>query len=343
MIERDHIHRSTSAGNSLSTLFFPPAGQHTRASSVPAYLPDHDLTRQEFEQYVRARYGVTDVHTGTQNEQEQRLTRHNMPAQTIQGWQTWDPGIQSADYTSIVLGIEDMLRVFGAMPQLKTILFFHQAYDPSANGIATPAPDTGASFGAGEMTIFQNIHRSSILPVNRVTAPGSGAPVRFAYGDRSQYIRQNITHELGHGVAEAAMASQNNQTFDQFKLAVGWVGTNPEVLFDIGQPAVLAAIAANTTPPAQHMIGPSRWNDDSVVEQPMSRYSVEGQAAEDFAESIMAYIHQNAALLQRSPRRHAFIRMNLSQWLSRMRMIAPAVPRPPVGDFPEPAKDKMFA
>jgi len=156
------------------------------------------------------------------------------------------------------------------------------------------------------------------------------------------FIRQNIAHELGHGVAEAAMASQNLQTFRQYNAAVGWVGSPPE-LFDMGQQPVRDAIANNTPLPAQNKITPSRWNDPSVAEQPMTMYSVIGGPGEDFAESVTAFIYQPSALQQRSPRRFNFIQTNENTWKTQMRPMLPGLQKPQMGDFPEPTRDISVA
>lgn len=298
------------------------------------YRPTGSITRQEFDRYVKTNFGVADVHTGTQQEQEQRSTRLNIPAVTIPNWQRWDPGTDSDDYTSIINGIENMADALGAIPTIRTITFFKVFYNPDATGTGIPDSSIGATFGAGSLTIFEAFSGST-HPAIGINTP-SGAPT--APANRERDIAHTITHELGHGVAEAAMASQNNQTFVEFRAAVGWIG-NPEVLYDIGQPTVRAAIASQTQPPSQHRITPSRWFDNTVSEQPMSRYAIDGGPSEDFAESIAAYINNPSVLQQRSPARYNFIRNNINTWRTRMRATMPARVRPPVGDFPIPDGD----
>lgn len=303
------------------------------------YRPTGSITRHEFDHYVNTNFGVADVHTGTQQEQEQRSTRRNAPPATIPTWQRWDPGTASDDYTSIINGIENMADVLGAIPTITTITFFKVFYEPDATtGIGVPDTSIGATFGAGSLTIFEAFSGST-YPAIGINTPG-GAPT--APANRERDIAHTITHELGHGVAEAAMASQNNQTFVEFRAAVGWIGT-PEVLYDIGQPTVRAAIANQTQPPAQHRITTGRWFDHTVSEQPMSRYAVDGGPAEDFAESIAAYINTPSVLQQRSPARYNFIHNNINTWRTRMRATMPARVRPPVGDFPIPDGDSAMA
>jgi len=302
------------------------------------YRPTGSITRTEFDNYVRTHFGVGDIHTGTQQEQEQRSTRRNIPTVTIPNWQRWDPGTSSDDYTSIINGIENMADVLGAIPTITSIIFFKVFYEPDTTGVGVPDSTIGAMFGAGNLTIFEAFSGST-NPAIGINTPG-GAPV--APRNRERDIASTITHELGHGVAEAAMASQNNQTFVNFRAAVGWIG-NPAELYDIGQPTVRAAIANQTQPPAQHRITTGRWFDDTVSEQPMSRYAVDGGPSEDFAESIAAYINTPSVLQQRSPARYNFIRNNINTWRTRMRATMPARVRPPVGDFPIPDGDSAMA
>ncbi len=302
------------------------------------YRPTGNISRTEFDNYVRTHFGVSDIHTGTQQEQEQRSTRRNIPTVTIPGWQRWDPGTASDDYTSIINGIEDMADALGAIPTITSITFFKVFYEPNDAGVGVPDSTIGAMFGAGSLTIFEAFSGST-NPAIGINTPG-GAPI--ATRNRERDIARTITHELGHGVAEAAMASQNNQTFVDFRAAVGWIG-NPAELYDIGQPTVRAAIASQTQPPAQHRITTGRWFDDTVSEQPMSRYAVDGGPSEDFAESIAAYINTPIVLQQRSPARYNFIRNNINTWRTRMRATMPARVRPPVGDFPIPDGDSAMA
>jgi len=316
----------------------------TRQTPAPAvssqirFRPEGVISRQEFDQYVQTYFGVSDVHTGTQSEQEQRLTRHGVPTPTIPNWQSWDPGAASEDYTSIIDGVEEMLQALGAMPQVRTIIFFQSQYEADPNtGVGIPRPSTGASFGAGELTIYESFTGS--------TRPATGRSLTSPAGrrlpDRSADITYNIIHELGHGVGEAA-SNNSRQMFDQFNAAVGWLGT-PPVLYDIGQADVQTALANSTALPSQHIISPSRWNDVNVMEQPMSYYAVGGGSGEDFAESIAAYIQNPMVLEQRSPRRHQFIRAHIGSWTSMMRNTMPGMSRQPKGDFNLPSGDTAYA
>ena len=319
----------------------PAPAQQTQVPTVTSQIrfrPEGVISRQEFNQYMQTYFGVSDIHTGTQSEQEQRLTRHGVPTPRINNWQSWDPGTASEDYTSIINGVEEMLNAFGAMPQVRTIIFFqlHYQADPTT-GVGVPEPTTGASFGAGELTIFEGFTGSTHPALGR----SSTTPALRQFPDRSEAITYNIIHELGHGVGEAA-SNNSRQMFDQFNAFVGWIGT-PAVLYDIAQADVQTAIANATPLPTQHIITPSRWNDVNVIEQPMSQYAVRGGPGEDFAETVTAYVQNPAILEQRSPRRHQFIRTNIGSWTPMMRNTVPGMSRQPKGDFNLPSGDTAYA
>ncbi|MXV49681.1 hypothetical protein GS399_01755 [Pedobacter sp. HMF7647] len=314
------------------------SGATSSIASQIRFRPTGVMTRRQFDDYVKTYYGVADVHTGTQTEQEGRLTRHGVPAPTIPNWQSWDPGTASDDYTSIVDAMENILVSVGAMPQINRIIFFQMDYEPDpATGVGTPRTDTGASFGAGELVIYEAFNGTTDPATGRSTS--AGTPLRSQ--SRSENIGYIITHELGHGIGEAA-SNGGPQMFNQYRAAVGWVGS-PPVLYDIGQQDVIDAISNSTTPPAQYIITPRRWSDPTVIDQPMSRYSVAGGPGEDFAEAIAAYITNPSSLQQRSPARYNFINSNMAAWANRMRQTAPAYIRPPQGDFPVPSGDTRYA
>ncbi|MFB2121361.1 hypothetical protein [Parapedobacter sp. 2B3] len=349
-----HKNRQQASGKSHAgnTPFFQPALSPTTNGILqrnlqhrpdPSFrsIPQGVITRAEFDQYMMDYFGVRDIHTGTQAQQEASLTRHGRPAPTIPHWQSWDPGTASADYAHIIRAIEDVAETFGAIPTIHTVAFFKMDYDPNAAGIGIARRDVGASFGGGKLTIFEAFSRSHAFPNARsdtggsypsaavvlAPAPGEtpGAPV--PYQSREHSLRENIAHELGHGIAEDAHRADPD-VFDKFNRAIGWVGGQ---LFDIGQQAVADAISNGTPPPSQYRIPHDDWNNPQWIEQPMSRYAVAGGPGEDFAETIAAYVYSPAVLLQRSPERYRFITAHIGTWATQMRVLPPPVLR---GDFP---------
>ncbi|WP_257666542.1 hypothetical protein [Parapedobacter tibetensis] len=304
-------------------------------------IPEGIISRVEFDQYLMGYFGVQDVHTGTQTEQEEALTRHGGSTTSIPNWQSWDPGASSADYSHIIRAIEDVAETFGTIPTIRTVVFFKISYKPNATGMGVAEPGVGASFGAGRLTIYEAFSRSRAFPNARSDASGTypavgvvlapatgetpGAP--RPYQSREYSLRENIVHELGHGIAEDALRADPD-VFTKFHRAVGWVGGQ---LFDIGQPAVANAILTDTLPPSQYQIQANDWNNPQWIEQPMSYYAVDDGPGEDFAEAISAFVYAPSILQQRTPNRHQFILDNIGLWTTRMRSLPQPLQR---GDFP---------
>ncbi|PPL00685.1 hypothetical protein [Parapedobacter indicus] len=304
-------------------------------------IPEGEISRVEFDRYLMDYFGVQDIHTGTQDEQEMSLTRHGRPAPSIPNWQSWNPGTSSADYAHIIRAIEAVAATFGAIPTIRTVVFFKMDYEPNAAGIGVARPDVGASFGGGKLTVFEAFSRSRAFPNARSDVSGSypsagvvlapaagetpGAPLPYQSRERS--LRENIVHELGHAMAEDAHRADPD-VFTEYNRAIGWVGGQ---LFDIGQQPVADAIRQGTSPPAQYHIRDLDWNNPQWIEQPMSRYAVAGGPGEDFAETIAAYIYANSVLQLRSPARYRFIMDHIDIWKTQMQALPPPVLR---GDFP---------
>ena len=319
----------------------PPAPDPNLLSPAPPVAAT--MSRTEFEDVMRRRFGVTRIATGTEAEQTSLSTpRSGAPPGgiTLPNWQSWDPGTSSPAYRSIVDSFEDFEARVGGYPAVTEILFFKVHYEVNATGFGVPVPDTGASFGVGHLTVYEkSVTSMRGLPTGRSTAaanyppvvaglsaPGqvSGAPVPVPTPEQS--IQRTFTHELGHGLAEAAMAA-DPATFTRYQREIGWTATTPAQLFDIGVPAVQTAIAAGTPPPPQYEITGRNWNSSQWIEQPLTSYMVSGGPGEDFAEAAMAYVEEPNLLEARSPLRFRFLDRNRQTWLPRL------VQRPPIGDF----------
>ena len=76
-------------------------------------------------------------------------------------------------------------------------------------------------------------------------------------------------------------------------------------LYDIQAKGVTAAIKKGVEPPAAARITKRDWNSGIHLEQPMSEYAVT-HSAEDFAESLMAWLYARDVLKARSPARFKF-------------------------------------
>ena len=314
-----------------------------------SYLPKGEITRDQFDFFVMQRYCAKEVKNGTQSDQETEIAPRGTSRIPVANWKDWNPGTSSEDYTHIIEAIEDVSNSMGGVPFLSRVVFYDKDYAVQ-NGVAVPRVGTGASFGAGVLTIYRSFSSTRGFPIARsvaggsyhvtaaISSPGSspGAPVPVtSYAD---YIRQNIAHELGHGIGEEVANHLNRSVFKDFNTKVGWVSGK---LFDIGELAVSSAIAAGQLPPSQFEITPDHWNDPNWKEQPMSNYSVSGGPGEDFAESISAYIYSNNVLKSRSPNRYQFIQAGIPSWQSVLHVLTPLLPPPLLGDYPEPDKSTV--
>jgi hypothetical protein len=342
----EHVHESSMRLSSLLTLRHP---QGLYRQQAPA--PTSGMTRTEFEDTMKRRFGVSRVHTGTEAEQTKAATpRGGVPPGgiTLPQWQSWDPGPASTTYSRIIDSFEDFANAIGGVPEVKEIIFFNVDYRVNPAGIAIPQPNVGASFGGGLLTIYHATETmDKALPVSRSNVQGTYPPVGVGvagipgqspgaplpYPTRETSIKRIITHELGHGLAE----SVGQGLFDEYRPAVGWTAGFPWHLFDIGVPAVANAFNAGTPPPSAFEIVENNWNDPKWVEQPLSNYSVAGGPGEDFAEAVMAFVDNPNLLLSRSPQRFKFLNDRKDKWLPKL------IQLPEIGDFPESHGDTSVA
>jgi len=311
---------------------------------------------RSWEEFVRAmtkKYGVSSVHIGTEAEQKDLVTpQGGVPPQgiTLPGWKPWKFDSNILKY--IVDSFDDFDTAIGGIPAVQEIEFFDVDYTVGPSGIGTPVPSNGASYSAGKLTIFSSASRTAPLPVGRSVASGRyktpvavvtgisgqtpGAPL--AVPSQEENVHRTITHELGHGLEEAAanpfpVNAVDPKMLEDYRVAVGWTKTDPARLFDIQDPAVATALQSGSVPTASE-ITEGNWNSPQWGEQPLTVYSVKGGPFEDFAEATMAFVNAPNLLLARSPHRFRFLNERKSRWLSRLRK------SPKVGDFPTPPKDR---
>jgi hypothetical protein len=228
------------------------------ASAAPA-ANTGEMTRAEFESVMKRKFGVTRFITGTKDQQTASLTpQGGMPRGGIDlpNWRAWEPGAASPVYASIIESFGDFNREIGGVPMVREIVFFDTAYELKA-GVAVARPNDGASYGAGQLTIYRaGVEANKALPIARSNAKGNyppvvigatgipgqapGAPLPLPSKDQSS--RRIITHELGHGLAEAALGPNPADALDptmmtDFQRAVGWTAEKPPRLFDVTNPA----------------------------------------------------------------------------------------------------------
>jgi hypothetical protein len=334
-----------------------PVGIHRQRPVSAPSVPPTTTPRGRFEHWLAMRFPGVRVVNGTRERQTQEVFSRRVqgrpttiPAdqRVLPNWQPWTETAAAADlYDNATRAIEDVAATFGGSPNITEVVLYATEYTLTAAG-AVPTANVGASFGAGELTIYGTATTmTKWLPVARSTTSGRypmvavgvggltgqspGAPIPFP--SRAESQRRTIAHELGHGVAEAAHAVEPG-VFDAWNRAVGWHNGS---LYDVQASGVTAALAAGTAPPASALITVNDWNSPAHGEQPMTDYAVSGGPAEDFAESVMAFVYEPALLRGRSPARYAFMQAR------RTTLIPQLVPLPPVGDFPVPRGETRVA
>ena len=304
------------------------------------------LDRAAFEQIMRREFGVKTITTGTQATQESILS-----GLTISGWQSWAPDEAADEYQQIVDAFRDFRRVFGATPVVSVITFFEKRYDVK-NGAVVADDKTGAQFGVTDLTIFKRATTMPVpLPLDRSNVQGKYGPappgaLGMGYkgspkaaplivpGTHAETFKRAVVHELGHGLASAAMnlpnpaSSVDPKMMQDYKKAVGWTDFVPAAN---GKPAVSEKLFDSKL---GKEITRANWNDPEWGEQPVSEYSLDGPG-EDFAESVMAFVYNPQVLQKRSPARHKFIDQGRQKWLPRMFTLPPRRPRPFQSPAPE--------
>ena len=273
------------------------------------------MSRTQFDETMKRQFKVTTVRTGTFTDQQ---FGDMQQAQ----WASWDPGTSSTTYSLIVDAIQSTVTSIGGMPPVQDLVFFKVDFQEAPNSSGQvpvhviPNASVGASFSGGRLQIFEAVSQGNrMLDLQgQIARPGA-----------EKSIRRNITHELGHSVAEEAMNQANRPGVDpsimtDYKAAVGWlraVPTGPEKLYDISQAAVQNAVKKGSAPPASFEITGRNWDDPTWKERPVTWYSTDNPG-DDFAEAFMAYVNEPAVLKKYSPRRYEFIDSRKARWGSRL-------------------------
>jgi hypothetical protein len=304
---------ATAAARSHVPLSARPITVHRQ----PAPPGNTGITREEFARRLRAIFGhEVTIEVGNRARQTRELGGPQARRRLPDAWQAWDPGASAPLYDEILGAIEEFGREIGGLPDVGQIVFYdvRYVYDEEDNVVA----DTNAAAEFRSRGVM-NVYRAALFPTPE-TASGSSSfgrsGVFLASGrsttgrkgltapldapTRAQSQRRTVAHELGHGVEFRTGARQ------EFEQAVGWVRVGRELrLYDIQASGVKAAIAKGAEPPAAARITQDDWNSGAHREQPMSRYAVTS-SAEDFADSIMAWLYARDTLKARSPARFKF-------------------------------------
>lgn len=273
-------------------------GIPTVIGSVPG-----EMSRAQFEKIMKDRYRVKIIRTGTFDEQSQLDLKKD-------SWKAWHPGSSSIIYDWIVEAFAKFEKTFGGSPPVKEIVFFFTHYEKK-DGKAVEDPDTPASYGRGQLTVY-----SSIIKANQIF--NLQETLDFPTGE--QAVKHNIAHELGHGISEIAMdqpgvgpAGQDPQLYVDYRKAVGWTSTAPFQLFDIQAPGVKDALDQGVQPPADTRIDKSNWYFARWKERPLTWYMTDNPA-DDFSEAIAVYVNDPARLNKFSPARYKFIDERKAKW-----------------------------
>lgn len=297
------------------------------------------MTRDELARRLRTIFGhdVT-IEVGDRARQTRELGGPQARRRLPDDWTAWDPGASAPLYDAILGAIEDFGREVGGVPDVGQIVFYNVRYVYDAQGNVVADTNAGAEFRSrGVMFVYRaalsetnvvaggrGISRSgALLASGRSSAGRKGVSAPLDAPTPAQSQRRTVAHELGHGVEFRTGALQ------EFEKAVGWVRVGPEPrLYDIQAPGVKRAVERDREPPAAARITKDDWNSGTHREQPMSRYAVTAPA-EDFAESLMAWLYARAVLKDRSPARFSFFddQARRRGWLPKL--VSGSVPAAP--------------
>lgn len=280
-----------------------PAGTQTPAqAATPAAV--QPMMRAEFDKVMKDRYGVTDIRTGTFQDQA-------FDDMKQEDWKAWDPGSSSTVYNWIIEAFVNFEKAFGGLPPVKKIIFFDAEYHRGDQGNAVRSSDIGASYDLGRLIIYRAVQQGNKM-FNLQGVLESPTP--------EQAVKRNITHELGHGIAETALTQGTDKPpgadpdlFKDYRRAVGW--TQDGKLYDIQETVVQDAFKNNITPPAQFQIKPENVDTKPWKERPVTHYMADNPG-DDFAEAIMAYANEPQRLKALSPTRYDFIDKRKGRWLA---------------------------
>jgi hypothetical protein len=291
--------------------------------------PQSGMTRNELGRRLRAIFGHdVPIEVGDRERQTRELGGPRDRRRLPDDWQAWDPGASSPLYDEILGAVLDVGREIGGVPDIRQIVFYNVRYDydDQLNVVA----DTNAAAQITTRRVMyiyraarfetEVVGRSSFrssgvfLASGRSTAGRKGASAPMGAATRAESQRRSVAHELGHGVEWASGALR------EFEQAVGWVRVGGELrLYDIQARGVKQAIARGAEPPAAARITKRDWNSGAHLEQPMREYAV-SDPAEDFADSLMAWLYARDALKARSPARFNFFddQTRRTSWLPKL-------------------------
>jgi len=274
------------------------------------------MSRADLAKKLKAIYGhdIT-VEVGDKARQTKDLGPPAAKQKLPDDWKEWDPGANAPIYDEILGAFEDFGREVGGVPNIKGIVFYNvrYLYDKDLNVVADTKAGAEIMPKKGIINVYRaslfetpseespsTIHYAGIPTPTKRSKPGKKGMAPVVFPPRPESQRRTIAHELGHGVERAS------GTLADFEKAVGWVDVGGEKrLYDIQAKGVAKAIRDKAAPPDAARIRKEDWNSGKHREQPFSAYAV-SDPAEDYAESISAWIYSRKVLEARSPARFKF-------------------------------------
>jgi len=279
-------------------------------------------TLGEFAAVMKSRFKVQTVRAGTFQDQSMGDLKES-------DWKPWkepDPQI----YEWILRSFETVEAELGGVPPVQEIILYDMHYELQ-HGKAVRDPETGASFALGHMNIYASVVEGGEM------ARQKGEPNKKL--STEQNAVQNITHELGHGMAEISLPqagddpgpSLDPKLFKEYNRAVGWIdGSASPKLFDIQRPEVERAFKNGKEPSELDRINKANWDKgswngqkgavDPWKERPLTSYMTESPG-EDFAEAFRAFIHEPALLEALSPARFKFLQKRKPLWIEHFKKV----------------------
>ncbi len=276
-------------------------GSKTEKTKEAAASP---MTRGRFEAVMKDRYGVKIIRNGTFQDQAFGDMKES-------DWKPWNVEASSPVYALIVEAFASLEKTFGGLPPVNEIVFYDAEYHRDDQGKPVKDTDTGASYYRGHLDIYTAVQTGNkMFNLNDVMEKPT----------LEQSVKRNITHELGHGIAETALNQGTDEPpgadpdlFKEYLPAIGW--TKDGKLYDVQEKAVQDAFTKGTVPPEAFHILPDNVDTKMWKERPLTKYMATS-SSEDFAEAIMAYVNEPERLKKFSPARYDFIDKHKSRWLA---------------------------
>jgi peptidoglycan hydrolase-like protein with peptidoglycan-binding domain len=306
------------------------AGRKTLGALDKVPPKQRRISQDEFRLTLAQTWGVQIVREGTFEDQAGINARKGADGRpmvkkplTKDRWKPFQLPRESELYADILDAFDQVASALGGIAQVKEIVFLDTGFDVDSAGEVVAAPGEGASFGAGQLTIFREVTKGNLIPSRRSGRKES----ELRDPDARDATLHNVAHELGHGVAEVALGPDGKsgvdpQVFADYRTAVGWVNGQ---LFDIDKKVVQDAVRENRPPPASERITRFNFNEARWGEQPLSGYMTT-DPSEDLPEAISFFVTMPRLLQARSPRRFAFVETHQALWRRGLRSQATISP-----------------